>query len=57
MTTKRLSVEQFKTAFDAGYSDLSAPIRYGRLTVTGENVTVRFDSGSGEMRITGSYGL
>jgi hypothetical protein len=57
VTTKRLTVEQFSTAFGAGYGDLSAPIRYGRLTVTGESVTVRFDSASGELRITGAYGL
>ncbi len=57
VVTKRLTVEEFRTAFNAGWGDLSAPIRYGSLSVTGENVTLRYTCETGELRITGSYGL
>ena len=56
-SSKRLSLDEFHTAFGADYSDLRAPIRYGSLGLTGEAVTLRYDAEAGELRITGSYGL
>ena len=57
MTSKRLTVDEFCAAFRTSSYELSAPIRYGSLSITGENVTCKYDATSGELRLTGSYGL
>ena len=57
VTVKRLSVNEFYTAFGTSIYHLSAPIRYGSLSITGESVTCRYDASSSELRLTGSYGL
>ena len=56
-SSKRLSLDEFYTAFGADSYDMRAPIRYGSLGLTGEAVTLRYDAEAGELRITGSYGL
>jgi hypothetical protein len=53
---KRLSLDEFRTAFGCEYGGLSASIRYGSLSVSGD-VLVRFDAVAGAMKITGKYGL
>lgn len=57
VTVKRLTVDEFCTAFGTSSYQLSAPIRYGSLSITGESVTCKYDATSGELRLTGSYGL
>ena len=55
VTSKRLTPEEFLSAMETTY--LSAPIRFGSLSLTGASVTVRYDASSGELRASGSYGL
>ena len=57
VTVKRLTVDEFCTTFGTSRYQLSAPIRYGSLSLTGEHVTCKYDATSGELRLTGSYGL
>ena len=52
---KKLSVEQFCVLFGTSY--ISVSIRYGSLSVTGSSVTVRFDNETGELKVSGTYGL
>jgi hypothetical protein len=55
-SAKKLSLSEFRAAFNASWSDTSAPIRYGSLSV-GDSLTLRYNAGTGELKITGSYGL
>jgi uncharacterized protein YegL len=50
---KKLSLDAFSTIF----GHVSASIRYGSLEVTGSTVTVRFDNSSGELKVSGTYGV
>jgi len=50
---KKLTLDAFTTIF----GHVSASIRYGSLEVTGSTVTVRFDNSSGELKVSGTYGV
>lgn len=55
---KKMARDAFeKLCVGDSWRGFSVSIRYGSLSLTGDTVLVRFNSGSGELKITGCYGV
>ena len=55
---KKIARDAFeKLCVGDSWRGFSVSIRYGSLSLTGDTVLVRFNSGSGELKITGCYGV
>ena len=54
---KKIDVQAFYTLFGASTYGVSVSIRYGSLSITGSTVMMRFDNVSGELKVSGTYGV
>jgi hypothetical protein len=57
---KKIAVDAFETQFTGnggGWRGISVSIRYGSLSLRGNNVLMRFDNTTGEFKVTGTYGV